>query len=131
MKAIEKKKLTASTTLPCQIEGISIGDGCLMYPHPETAIPIPLNSLSTGQWWPIALRIFSENNKGRLTSVFITNLREMDEDNIKALFDSADSMGIQLIITETVLNNDDLGTSIILKDDTEKVLIKDGEIIKK
>jgi hypothetical protein len=101
------------------IEGLTVGDGCLMYPDPSTGNPVRIKSLSTGQQWAVVIPILAHylpaEDKG-LRSMVIKNLNDLDKENQELLFEEARKAGVQLIMHQTVFESDNSQCEIIIKD---------------
>ena len=56
---LRKKRIEVIKSAQMPIEGLTVGEGCLMFPDPVTGEIVRLNSLSTGQKWRVAVRILA------------------------------------------------------------------------
>ena len=99
------------------IEGLTVGEGCLMFPDPVTGEIVRLNSLSTGQKWRVAVRIlaaFLPENGMRV--MIVKNVNDLDETNYNAMLAAADELGIQLVMHQTVFKSDNSQCEIVIED---------------
>jgi len=118
MKAIaeQRDKVISGAHMP--IKGLTVGEGCLLYPDPHKGDLVRLNSLSTGQRWKVVLAIYAAMGRD-LKSMFIPDRNSMDRDNLRALYEAAEEHGIQLVFHQTV-EEDEGQCVIVIESDAEK-----------
>lgn len=100
------------------IEGVSIGDGCLLYPNSSMDM-VPLSALSDGEFWPVSIGVVAAFNPA-VAVVIIDNYHDLDEDNWKIMCDAAKKHGLQVWVHKTLRSD---------KDFEGGFLIRGGEIV--
>ncbi len=117
IRDLEEKRIEVIKSAQMPIEGLTVGEGCLMFPDPVTGEIVRLNSLSTGQKWRVAVRIlaaFLPENGMRV--MIIKNVNDLDETNYNAMLAAADELGIQLVMHQTVFKSDNSQCEIVIED---------------
>lgn len=117
IRDLEEKRIEVIKSAQMPIEGLTVGEGCLMFPDPVTGEIVRLNSLSTGQKWRVAVRIlaaFLPENGMRV--MIIKNVNDLDETNYNAMLAAADELGIQLVMHQTVFKADNSQCEIVIED---------------
>ncbi len=102
------------------IEGLSIGEGCLLYPNSNLEM-VRLSTLSDGEFWPVSCGLVAAFNP-RVRILIIDNYHDLDEDNFNALCVAAEKHSMQVWIHKTLRTEDDAGAGF---------LIRDGQIVNK
>lgn len=117
IRDLEEKRIEVIKSAQMPIEGLTVGEGCLMFPDPVTGEIVRLNSLSTGQKWRVAVRIlaaFLPENGMRV--MIVKNVNDLDETNYNAMLAAADELGIQLVMHQTVFKSDNYQCEIVIED---------------
>lgn len=117
IRDLEEKRIEVIKSAQMPIEGLTVGEGCLMFPDPVTGEIVRLNSLSTGQKWRVAVRIlaaFLPENGMRV--MIVKNVNDLDETNYNAMLAAADELGIQLVMHQTVFKSDNSQCEIVICD---------------
>jgi DNA repair exonuclease SbcCD ATPase subunit len=117
IRDLEEKRIEVIKSAQMPIEGLTVGEGCLMFPDPVTGEIVRLNSLSTGQKWRVAVRIlaaFLPENGMRV--MIVKNVNDLDETNYNAMLAAADELGIQLVMHQTVFKSDNSQCEIVIED---------------
>lgn len=117
IRDLEEKRIEVIKSAQMPIEGLTVGEGCLMFPDPVTGEIVRLNSLSTGQKWRVAVRIlaaFLPENGMRV--MIVKNVNDLDETNYNAMLAAADELGIQLVMHQTVFKSDNSHCEIVIED---------------
>jgi DNA repair exonuclease SbcCD ATPase subunit len=117
IRDLEEKRIEVIKSAQMPIEGLTVGEGCLMFPDPVTGEIVRLNSLSTGQKWRVAVRVlaaFLPENGMRV--MIIKNVNDLDETNYNAMLAAADELGIQLVMHQTVFKSDNSQCEIVIED---------------
>ena len=116
MKTKDQERVDILKSVKMPIEGLTVGDNCLMYPDPATGEIVRLNSLSTGQKWRVAVKILAafipENG---LRIMVINDLNALDEPNHKAMLEAAKEVSVELVIHQTVYKSDDSQCKITIQ----------------
>jgi hypothetical protein len=100
------------------IDGLSIGEGCLLYPNSNMDM-VRLSALSDGEFWPVACGLVAAFNP-RVRIVIIDNMHDLDKGNFEVLCGAAKKYGMQIWIHKTLWDESDAGAGF---------LIRDGQII--
>ena len=108
MRAKDDEKVNLLKSIKMPIEGLTIGDNCLLYPDPNTKELIDINNLSTGQSIPVCVSILAAflPNENEGVRAMAVNLNELDEDNRAILMKAGEENNIQFIMHETVVSSD-------------------------
>jgi hypothetical protein len=115
MRAVEAKKIDVVSKAKIPVSGLTVGDGCLMYPHPETMVPTSIEQLSTGQFWPFVTELYCALNPN-LKFIMIPNLHDLDAQNAQAMMQSAEEHGLQILAHETISEKTQIGLTIKVVD---------------
>lgn len=108
MRAKDQEKIDIIKSNKMPIDGLAIGDNCLLYPDPNTGELIDINNLSTGQSIPVCVSILAAflPNENEGVRAMAVNLNELDEDNRAILMKAGEENNIQFIMHETVVSSD-------------------------
>ena len=116
LKKLDESRASTMASVKMPIEGLAVGDGCLTFPDPRTGTIVPINNLSTGQFWSVAMAIHVALNP-QLRVMFVNDIRSLDTVNRMALISAAAAHDLQLWIHET---SDAQNMEIIIMSDEEK-----------
>lgn len=118
MKELDQKKADAMKSAKMPIDGLSVGDGCLMFPDPNSGELVRLNSLSTGQKWRVVVSILAaflpDPEKGM--RVMVVNVSDLDKENYTAMLKAAKENNVQYIMHKTVFESEKPGLEIIVEE---------------
>ena len=112
----ERNAIMATAEIP--VDGLSIGDGCLLYPNSNMDM-VRLSALSDGEFWPVACGLVAAFNP-RVRIVIIDNLHDLDKSNYDELSKTSKKYGMQLWVHKTLWEESEAGAGF---------LIRDGQII--
>jgi hypothetical protein len=118
IKTITAERSAVMATAEIPIDGLSIGDGCLLYPNSDMEM-VRLSALSDGEFWPVACGLVAAF-KPRVRIVIIDNMHDLDKSNFEALVTAATKHGMQIWIHKTLWDESEAGAGF---------LIRDGQII--
>ena len=123
MKKKEAERIDIIKAAKMPVDGLSIGDGCLMFPDPNTGELVRIKSLSTGQQWAVVIGILAAflpaPEKGMRVLV-VKNLNDLDEKNYLSMLEAANKHNIQLIMHQTVMRSDNSQCEIVIQDTLTK-----------
>ena len=108
----ERTKIMSSAEIP--IDGLSIGDGCLLYPNSSMDM-VRLSALSDGEFWPVACGLVAAFNP-RVRIVIIDNLHDLDKQNYEALCQAAKKYGMQSWIHKTLWDESNAGMGFLIRE---------------
>lgn len=116
MRAKDDEKVNLLKSVKMPIDGLTIGDNCLLYPDPNTGELIDINNLSTGQSIPVCVSILAAflPNENEGVRAMAVNLNELDEDNRAILMKAGEENNIQFIMHETVVSSDNSCVEVII-----------------
>jgi hypothetical protein len=116
MRAKDEEKVNLLKSVKMPIEGLTIGDNCLLYPDPNTGELIDINNLSTGQAIPVCVSILAAflPNENEGVRAMAVNLNELDEDNRAILMKAGEENNIQFIMHETVVSSDSNTVEVVI-----------------
>ncbi len=107
----DRVKILSSAQIP--IDGLSIGDGCLLYPNSSMEM-VRLSALSDGEFWPVACGLVAAF-KPRVGIVIIDNYWDLDKQNFEALCAAAEKYGMQPWIHKTLREESDAGAGFLIR----------------
>jgi hypothetical protein len=113
-KAINEERTRIMATAEIPVEGLSIGDGCLIYPNSHMDM-VRLSALSDGEFWPVACGLVAAFNP-RVRIVIVDNLHELDKNNFEALCAASVKYGMQIWIHKTLWDEADAGAGFLIRD---------------
>jgi|WetSurMetagenome_2_1015567.scaffolds.fasta_scaffold124706_2 hypothetical protein len=106
----DRVKIMSSAQIP--IDGLSIGDGCLLYPNSNMEM-VRLSALSDGEFWPVACGLVAAF-KPRVGIVIVDNYWDLDKTNFEALCAAAKKYGMQPWIHKTLREESDGGAGFLI-----------------
>jgi hypothetical protein len=112
--ALNKDRSSIMATAEIPIDGLSIGDGCLLYPNSNMDM-VRLSALSDGEFWPVACGLVAAFNP-RVRIVIIDNMHDLDKKNFELLCTSAKIYGMQVWIHKTLFEEKDAGAGFLIRD---------------
>jgi ABC-type branched-subunit amino acid transport system ATPase component len=113
----ERSQIMSTAEIP--VDGLSIGDNCLLYPNSNMEM-VRLSALSDGEFWPVACGLVAAF-KPRVKIMIIDNLHDLDKNNFEAMSASATKYGMQTWIHSTLW--DEAAASV------GSILIRDGKVV--
>lgn len=116
MNAKEQKKIDIIKSAKMPIEGLTIGESCLMVPDPATGELVNIKNLSTGQSIPVCVKIlasFLPKAEEGIRAMAV-NLNEVDEDNFKVLMQAGKENEIQFVMHETLKQSDSSEIEVLI-----------------
>jgi hypothetical protein len=117
--AIKANRTAIMSSSEIPIDGLTIGDGCLLYPNSCMEM-VRLSALSDGEFWPIACGLVA-SFRPRVRIVIIDNMHDLDKSNFEALCAAAEKYGMQIWIHKTLWDESGAGAGF---------LIRDGQVVK-
>jgi uncharacterized coiled-coil protein SlyX len=114
---VERAQIMATAEIP--VDGLSIGDNCLLYPNSNMEM-VRLSALSDGEFWPVACGLVAAFNP-RVRIVIVDNKHDLDKNNFETLCAAAGKHGMQMWIHETLWDEKDHKTG--------SILIRDGKVV--
>jgi DNA repair exonuclease SbcCD ATPase subunit len=128
MTDLNEKKVRIFQDCKMPIKGMAVIEDKIKIMMPGTDFYVPINALSTGQKWAVAMAIHSKLNPD-FKILFIQSMNDIDKENQKFIFQMAEDRGLQLIIHDTVQEYKDETLSIVIKDSLtgNKVDFKNNE----
>lgn len=118
IKTIDDNRTQIMSTAEIPIDGLSIGEGCLLYPNSSMDM-VRLSALSDGEFWPVACGLVAAF-KPKVKIMIVDNMHDLDKNNFEALSESAKKYGFQIWVHKTLWDEEDAGAGF---------LIRDGQII--
>jgi len=113
MRAIDKDRSKIMEDAKIPVPGLVFGDGCLMYPDPTTMMPVRLSALSDGQRWPIVTKLYAALSPA-LKIMYVDDFTSIDQAGREAMFSAAKAAGLQLLIHETTMHDQDAGMGFFI-----------------
>lgn len=107
----DRLKIMSSAQIP--IDGLSIGEGCLMYPNSNMEMT-RLSALSDGEFWPVAIGLVAAL-KPQIGIVVIDNYWDLDKQNFEALCYAAEKYGMQPWIHKTLREESDAEAGFLIR----------------
>lgn len=111
---IKKDRTTIMSSAEIPVDGLTIGDGCLLYPNTQMDM-VRLSALSDGEFWPVACGLVAAFNP-RVRIVIIDSLHDLDKNNFEQLCEAAEKYGMQIWIHKTLWNEADAGAGFLIRD---------------
>jgi hypothetical protein len=108
----KRTKIMSSADIP--IDGLSIGDGCLLYPNSSMEM-VRLSALSDGEFWPVACGLVAAF-KPRVGIVIVDDLFALDKGNFEQLCAASKKYGMQVWIHKTLWEEKDAGAGFLIRD---------------
>ncbi len=119
IKNIHVERAQIMTTAEIPVDGLSIGDECLLYPNSNMEM-VRLSALSDGEFWPVACGLVAAFNP-RVRIVIVDSLHDLDKNNFESLCAAATKYGMQMWIHETLWDEADHKAG--------SILIRDGKVV--
>lgn len=108
----ERVKIMGSVEIP--IDGLSIGDGCLLYPNSSMDM-VRLSALSDGEFWPVVCGLVAAF-KPRVGIVIVDDMFALDKGNFEQLCAASKKYEMQIWIHKTLWEEKDAGTGFLIRD---------------
>lgn len=108
----ERRAIMATAEIP--IDGLQIGDGCLLYPNSSMDL-VRLSALSDGEYWRVACGLVAAFNP-RVRIMIIDNIHDLDKRNFEALCEAAKKYDMQIWIHKTLWDESEAGAGFLIRD---------------
>jgi DNA repair exonuclease SbcCD ATPase subunit len=114
IKASEEERRQIMATVQIPVDGLQIGNGCLMYPNSGMEM-VRLSALSDGEFWPVACGLVAAF-KTRVRIMIVDSMNDLDKFNFEALCLAGKRHNMQSWIEHALWDEENAGIGFLIRD---------------